>query len=207
MASSRYTAISRDIASPQDMTSPRYTEISWDMASPRDTANSRYTASSRDMISPRDTIIPQKRQVHATQQIYERRQSRSDVLYSPHASNSMASTTEMKMNVMVPYHKFINQTYNHIDNHTFCDSPSTTPKKTFLSPLLNYFRAPSEETYHLDDSGLDEIREVVTSREAKRKGRSWDTKVVVGGVLVSGSNALVAEGTGTGDWRRPSLWG
>ncbi|TID25891.1 hypothetical protein E2P81_ATG03680 [Venturia nashicola] len=123
----------------------------------------------------------------------------------------MTVTKEMKMTINLPYHKFINQPDNHTDNPAFCESPSgqsSKQRKSFFSPLLNYFRAPLEESYHLDDAELDEIREVMTTKE-KRKGRVFvqTNAVGAGGLRLEGSNGLVVEGAGTGDWRRPSLWG
>jgi hypothetical protein len=72
-----------------------------------------------------------------------------------------------------------------------------SPSRSFLSPFLAYFRAPAEEIYYLDDAGLDEIREAMTSREEKRKGRLWDSGFRDGGLLVEGG----------GDWRGSGVWG
>ncbi|QDS73237.1 hypothetical protein FKW77_003977 [Venturia effusa] len=114
-------------------------------------------------------------------------------------TSTVTSTKETKLVVTLPSHNFMTQKPNFDDqNHAF---HKAVEKKTFLSPLLNYFRTPKEETYHLDDEVLDQRRKSsLARREEKGKGRAWAE-------VVGGSNALVVEGAGTGDWRRPSLWG
>jgi hypothetical protein len=94
----------------------------------------------------------------------------------------------------MPFRKRTSSLPLAISKLTQTNTGSSSPSRSFFSPLLDYFRAPPEEIYYLDDAGLEKIERAWIGRREKRKDEVWE------GDLVDGLTFRC-------DWSKDENWG